>query len=253
MAPETRCPYSSKPTTILQHLTHPTHPLHLLYIPKEFLCTGCDALGFGARYRCEICDFDLHEICATCPATAAAPLHPKHPLLLVNEAASHRACHICGDLVRGLFYTCRACNFDVHPLCTQLPLQVQLPLHPHHLLKLQPAAPAPCALCFKSCTSWRYRCDVCRLDLHVECALGAGSDDVIVQNMAAVSPPPSQKVGFPAGCGGGYGAYGMAAPPPVMVYQRQNSGKSRKRTYLLVARVAANVVSAFTGVPLNFF
>lgn len=78
--------------------------------------------------------------------------------------------------------------------------------------------------------------------MHLECALGAGPGDVVQ------SAP--QQAGFPAGCGVGYGV----APPAAMgKFERQNSGKSRKKTYLCVARVAASVVSAVTGVPLDFF
>ncbi|KAI3470793.1 hypothetical protein Pfo_027456 [Paulownia fortunei] len=245
MAPLNRSPSSSKPR-ILQHFTDPKHPLHLLHIPKEFLCNGCTALGFGTRYRCDTCDVDLHEICATCPTATPSPLHPKHPLILVNQPVNDRSCDLCGDLVHGLFYTCRACDFDVHPLCTQLPLHVKLPLHPQHLLKLQPASPAACALCYKACTSWRYRCDTCSLDIHLECVLGGSPDQVGFGGCA---------VGIPIGGGG----YGMPSPammmmsPPTKVEGQTSSGRRRRKIYSIVGRLAATaVITSIIGIPLGF-
>ncbi|KAL8051169.1 hypothetical protein ABFX02_06G128100 [Erythranthe guttata] len=187
MGPVNRSPSSSKPTNIL-HFTHPKHYVHLVNIPSEFLCNGCSALGFGIRYRCHPCDVDLHEFCATCPSAAQSALHPKHPLTLVNQPVNDRFCDLCGDLVHGLFYTCQGCEFDVHPLCTQLPQHVRLTQHPQHLLKLQPGNPAACALCRQICTSWRYRCDACSLDIHLECVLAEDDD----QTPSAPPPPQPQ-------------------------------------------------------------
>ncbi|XWS59865.1 hypothetical protein CRYUN_Cryun08bG0158700 [Craigia yunnanensis] len=50
----------------IQHFTH-CHPLTEVSANTEFLCNGCRTLGFGTRYRCEPCDFDLHDHCAICP------------------------------------------------------------------------------------------------------------------------------------------------------------------------------------------
>ncbi|KAG8390043.1 hypothetical protein BUALT_Bualt01G0042100 [Buddleja alternifolia] len=274
MAPLNRSSSQLCPSSTLQHYIHPKHPLHLLNIPQEFICNGCSALGFGPRYRCHTCDFDLHEICATCPNTTPSPLHPHHPLTLVNHPVNDRFCDLCGDLVHGLFYTCRACEFDVHPLCTQLPLHVQLPLHPHHLLKLQPGSgPAGCALCFKACTFWRYRCDACSLDVHLECVLGGGGDDMSDQaavtcQTRAVVPQPQQAgfggcaMGIPVGGGGGgYGAYGgaemMTCQPSKVEWNNMSSSSSsgrrrRRKIYTFVGRAAASaVITTIVGIPFG--
>ncbi|KAL8051170.1 hypothetical protein ABFX02_06G128200 [Erythranthe guttata] len=207
MAPLNKSPSSSKPT-IIRHFTDPKHPLHLVNIPSEFLCNGCSALGFGARYRCHACDVDLHEFCATCPSVAQSALHPKHPLTLVNLPVNDRFCDLCGDLVNGLFYACEACEFDVHPLCTQLPLHVRLTQHPQHLLKLQPGNPAACALCRQSCTAWRYRCDACSLDIHLECVLAGDDGD---QTPSAAPPAPPSHMNRSSS---------MLPPPPPQQHQQ---------------------------------
>ncbi|XP_056164104.1 protein VACUOLELESS GAMETOPHYTES-like [Syzygium oleosum] len=138
----------------LRHFLHPHYPLHEVYIAKEFVCDGCNALGQGKRYRCSACTFDLHERCATCHQTLSSHLHPAHPLALVNQSLG-MVCDLCGDIVNGLYYTCRACRFDVHPLCTELPASVAHAAHPHHLLTLRPAEPRNCAVCRHVCGSWR--------------------------------------------------------------------------------------------------
>ncbi|XVF55198.1 hypothetical protein PTKIN_Ptkin06aG0017600 [Pterospermum kingtungense] len=56
-----------------------------------------------------------------------------------------RVCDLCVDPVEGLFYRCKLCEFDVHPLCTQLPEHVRHVMHKDHPLRLQRSVPAPCA------------------------------------------------------------------------------------------------------------
>ncbi|KAK7395231.1 hypothetical protein VNO78_15779 [Psophocarpus tetragonolobus] len=38
-------------------------------------------------------------------------------LTLVKECYRRRVCNVCNTTVTGLSYTCRACDFDCHPLC----------------------------------------------------------------------------------------------------------------------------------------
>ncbi|KAK7339721.1 hypothetical protein VNO77_20402 [Canavalia gladiata] len=163
----------------IEHFTHQGHPLTYFATNTQFLCDGCKKLGNGNRYRCSTCDFDLHEHCATCPTTLASFMHPMHQLTLVlrkPQGARHheRVCNVCGTFVNGLFYRCKVCDFDVHPLCIQLPQHTRHPLHPHHVLRLQPL-PGPsssgwCMVCkTTSCNSWSYRCEICNVEIHLKC------------------------------------------------------------------------------------
>ncbi|XP_012839922.1 PREDICTED: uncharacterized protein LOC105960303 [Erythranthe guttata] len=129
-------PPPSKKQTV-RHFTDPKHPLHLVTISDEFQCNGCRELGSGTRFRCKACDVNLHEFCATCPATIrSSVLQIKYPLTLVNERpATERICDICRDPVKGLHYSCPPCAVEVHPLCTQSPLHARLSQHPEHIMK----------------------------------------------------------------------------------------------------------------------
>ncbi|KAL8526852.1 hypothetical protein ACS0TY_015912 [Phlomoides rotata] len=83
-----------------------------------------------------------------------------------------RFCDVCRDPVEGLFYRCKECEFDVHPVCTQLPQKLNHALHKVHPLILHSSLiPNFCNVCRNSCTNWRYRCSICNFDIHLECIL----------------------------------------------------------------------------------
>ncbi|KAL1555664.1 hypothetical protein AAHA92_11376 [Salvia divinorum] len=163
------------PKYSIDHFTHP-HRLTAADFNHEFLCNGCMTIGISRRFRCNACDFDLHEYCATCPRSLHSFMHP-HPLtLLLRTPASAKStrvvCDLCRETVEWLFYRCDECNFDLHPLCTQLPQKLNHALHRIHPLILQslPAAGA-CAVCRRLCVGWRYACRSCRVDIHFDCVL----------------------------------------------------------------------------------
>ena len=114
---------------VLQHFTH-IHPLTKVDGVGTYICDGCKTYGSGRTYRCAACNYDLHEFCAICPPTLLSTLHPHHELRLVHQ--DRRACDICKESINGLFYQCKTCGFDVHPLCTQLPKEV---IHNHGYTK----------------------------------------------------------------------------------------------------------------------
>ncbi|EYU35257.1 hypothetical protein MIMGU_mgv1a024781mg, partial [Erythranthe guttata] len=249
----------------IRHRTHPEHLLKPFYIPNEFLCDGCDQLGSGPTYSCEACNFDLHEICATCPSTIQSGFHPKHPLTLVNKPVANRVCDLCGDFVCGLFYTCRTCAFDVHPLCTQLPVQVKLPMH-RHRLTLKPGRIAPCDLCDEVCASWRYTCRTCDVDIHLECALQDDDDDdeivlpepppMMMMMVNIRQPPPMMMVNNgqpPPMMMMGYNQQPrMITPPPAERQKSSSSGSKKIKIYSILGRLAISALTtSVTGIPLS--
>lgn len=166
----------------IDHFTHPGHPLSPVDGGKQdYQCDGCKTTGTGKRFRCQKgCDFDLHDYCATCPRTLSSFMHQNHALTLVMRKAApthgarqvNRICDVCQDPVEGLFYRCKECEFDVHPLCTQLPEKLHHAMHKVHPLTLQSSPVAGhCAVCRGSCGGWRYRCGMCSFDIHLECVL----------------------------------------------------------------------------------
>ncbi|KAI3912526.1 hypothetical protein MKW98_020988 [Papaver atlanticum] len=163
----------------LEHFTHP----HILTRDasdqssdqtNDFLCDACNTLGSGARYRCKQCDFDIHENCADCPEYLNTYIHPNHRLELMWEGSGIRKdfdqlrpCDVCGDQVKGLFYTCSSGaekRYDnVHHVIDK-----------YHPLKFQSApviADSLCAICRDVVlpSSWSYRCDPCGVNIHLEC------------------------------------------------------------------------------------
>ncbi|KAL6326829.1 hypothetical protein AAG906_011006 [Vitis piasezkii] len=51
--------------------SHPQHPLDLKNYQKPYICDGCKEQGFGSRYRCELCNYDLHADCAFTDSTTS--------------------------------------------------------------------------------------------------------------------------------------------------------------------------------------
>lgn len=174
----------------IQHSSHKQHVLSFVHLQSEYRCDGCQESGYGFRYRCGPCDFDMHESCAEAPNSTFHSCHPQHPLLLRDKPVSPlRVCDVCGGDVSGFVYDCRECDVDVHPSCAQLPQTLRHALHPHHTLQLsheveaQAQAQAPpavrtCNVCGEGCTSpghWSYRCELaasgpCDFNLHIPCA-----------------------------------------------------------------------------------
>ncbi|KAL7228976.1 hypothetical protein ACSBR2_007635 [Camellia fascicularis] len=262
---------SPSPTqTLHHHFTHPNHPLIKIYTAAEYKCDGCNTLGIGTRHRCSAgCDFDLHDYCATSPSTLLSPLHPNHHLSLLHHpgGSNGRFCDLCGHLVNGLFYTCQTCSFDAHPLCTRLPLHVRHAFHPQHVLTLQPERPGHwCDLCRRGCSTWRYRCGACDVDVHVECVKGPSdvngrtvTGQVLTTWVPPPPPPPPPATGYlnqPVNGGGG----GVPPPPPLLtrylnqpVYGGSGGGNNSGQVYAAVGKLAAKaVLNSMFGVPIPF-
>ncbi|XP_017976365.1 PREDICTED: uncharacterized protein LOC18597688 [Theobroma cacao] len=209
----------------MQHFTH-SHPLTEVYADTEFLCDGCRTLGIGTRYRCESCHFDLHDHCATCPSELSSFMH-EHDLKLVvfrPQAACQngRFCDLCGDPIEGIFYHCKLCEFDVHPLCTQLPEYVRHVMHKDHPLRLQRSVPGWCMVCKDTCPSWHYRCGLCCFDIHFECVLAPcevaeTSTPTPPSLKRPVPPPPSPSASPSFDACYAYGS-GAIPPPPYFAY-----------------------------------
>lgn len=172
----------------IQHFSHSQHALSFVHLQSEFRCDGCQESGYGFRYRCLPCDFDLHESCAQTLKSILHSCHPQHPLMFREKPVSlDRVCDVCGKQVLGFLYDCRGCGVDVHPSCAKLPTMVRHPLHPHHTLQLllytytpqEAEAEAPpaciCNVCGEACNpgQWSYRCEgstPCDFNLHIPCA-----------------------------------------------------------------------------------
>ncbi|EYU41772.1 hypothetical protein ABFS82_10G027500 [Erythranthe guttata] len=265
---------------------HPGHPLTPINGDEEYLCDGCKTTGGpGKRFRCTHrgCDFDLHDYCATCPRHLTSYMHKTHALeLMMRKGQSHRVhnrvCDICKDPVEGLFYRCEVCGFDVHPLCTQLPEKLHHALHKSHRLTLRSSrAAGSCAVCRTPCGSatWRYRCDDCNFDIHLECILKPvvswkqnggpqtnqrGVLPVFNQGIPYQPPPqfaPYYYYGYPGYAnhpgfnhGYNYQYYNMQQNHQVAA---STAGNGRKSMFAIVGQLGLGVISNMIfGVDLTF-
>nr|XP_009602754.1 uncharacterized protein LOC104097843 [Nicotiana tomentosiformis] len=254
------------PKTTIQHFTHPKHPLTVYDSNTKYLCYGCKIPGIGKRYRCHGCEFDLHEYCGICPTILSSFMHLNHSLKLVvrkpqGNRQFDRICNICCDSVEGLFYRCEVCEFDVHPLCTQLPETLRHALHQAHPLRLLGSSEAgTCAVCRGACnaSTWRYRCQLCKFDIHmgclmVQCEKKTSSDRGIPTYVPPSVFPQAQPQHF-----GGY-AYGVpywnpnsspSFPSPSNMHhynapqpQYQSSGRIGQVMFGLVKTLGVGVIS----------
>ncbi|KAK4419026.1 putative nucleoredoxin 1-1 [Sesamum alatum] len=280
------------PKSSIVHFTHPAHTLTAVDDQRDYLCNGCKTLGNGKRYRCQRCDFDLHDYCGTCPRLLSSFMHKKHALSLVTRKAQgarqvDRICDVCRDPVEGLFYRCKECEFDVHPLCTQLPEKLQHALHKIHPLILQSSTvPGFCGVCGGSCSSWRYRCEVCNFDIHLECVLvpmvPCRQNERVSQERGVpmfdqgipFQPPPQFGVPYGWPCGPGNNGYPLGPsgfnmqqnyqymyPNNVMAQNQQvgggsniGTGRPRKSMFALVGQLGFGVLSNMIfGVDLSLF
>ena len=206
------------------------HPLAEVNESEEFQCDGCKTPGNGTRYRCHKCDFNFHDYCRRCPSTLSTFMHHQHHLELVTgphpQASLNNhdqsCCDLCNDNVEGLFYRCKICDFDIHPLCTQLPLYVPHVLHPDHELMLHKSSPGWCRVCESECTSWRYGCRTCSFDIHLECILARCN---VSTTTASRSVPPFYGPNFNTRYGPyGPGHYGADRPTHYDTYEPIHSG-----------------------------
>ncbi|XP_015961487.1 uncharacterized protein LOC107485466 [Arachis duranensis] len=105
----------------MDHPNH-SHPLHLNPPGAPYKCNGCKELGFGPSYRCEICNYILHEECANVDRLAFHRFFPKSHFEFFEKAPGYRTryCDACGKDVLGFVYHCSQTGFDLHPCCLKL-------------------------------------------------------------------------------------------------------------------------------------
>ncbi|XP_015876923.3 heat shock cognate 70 kDa protein 2 [Ziziphus jujuba] len=117
--------------TVIRSASHPKHPLELKQFDKPYKCDGCKETGFGKRYRCDRCDFDLHEDCMFLAdqkshasfrgSTFEFLEHPPRKCKQDKYCKDcERFCDACGKPVKGFVYHCKKNGLDLHPCCSNL-------------------------------------------------------------------------------------------------------------------------------------
>lgn len=108
-------------------ILHPSHPHPLALFKSSEIdsgqCDGCKGHMAKAVYRCRMCNYDLHQFCATLPLKTNHPKHPEHALSLLFEppnATNTFTCGVCQEQGKGWLFHCAKCRFNLHPGCAKI-------------------------------------------------------------------------------------------------------------------------------------
>ncbi|KAJ7945987.1 Cysteine/Histidine-rich C1 domain family protein [Quillaja saponaria] len=151
----------------MSHFSHP-HKLKFEYSEFPFKCDGCKEVGIGSRYKCSICDYDLHLHCAIPSPSIFHPFYTKCSFQFLNRPPgdSPRYCNACEKDVTGFVYHCKSCGFDLHPCCAKLPMVLD---DGDIKLYLYRKVSSACHRCGRKGRSWSYRSNCKKYNLHVAC------------------------------------------------------------------------------------
>lgn len=152
----------------ITHFGHPQHTLKFEYTEIPFKCDGCKEVGIGSRYKCSICDYDLHRHCAIPSPTIVHPFYTKCSFQFLARPPGNvpRYCNACEKDVTGFVYHCKSCGFDLHPCCAKLPMMLD---DGEVKLYLYRKVSASCHRCGRKGRSWSYRSTCKKYNLHVAC------------------------------------------------------------------------------------
>ncbi|XP_010910318.1 uncharacterized protein [Elaeis guineensis] len=234
----------------ITHFGHPQHKLRFEYAEIPFKCDGCKEAGIGSRFKCSLCDYDLHKQCALAAPSSILrhPFYPKCAFYLLPRPPGNgpRYCNACERDVSGLVYHCHSCGFDLHPCCANLPhvLDADSGGGGELRLFLHRKVSAPCHRCGRKGRSWSYRSACKQYNLHVACVM-----EMLVESWHEIY----------YGVGGGrdgkrglVGINGMNRIPSIKgvgkSHHRSRKGKV-KRCCELAAMAVQFIISAVLGDP----
>lgn len=153
----------------ITHFSHPQHKLRFEYKEFPFKCDGCKEIGIGSRYKCCICDYDLHMQCAIINSnTLFHPFYTKCSFQFMSIPPGNiaRYCNACEKDVKGFVYHCKSCGFDLHPCCAKLPAVME---EGEVKLYLCSKVSSACHGCGRKGGSWSYRSKCKSYNMHVAC------------------------------------------------------------------------------------
>ncbi|KAL5710877.1 hypothetical protein ACHQM5_021388 [Ranunculus cassubicifolius] len=225
--------------TEYKHSSH-EHILTLGNEKTQFKCDGCGEPGWGARYRCDDCNYDLHKECTLASKTMYHPFYKKRHFQLLEQGAQGRYCDACGRDVLGFVYHCYETGYDLHPCCASLPLVLQgggVELH------LRDTLSENCGKCrtkrlWGNVRGWSYRSSDKECHYHVSCV-----KDIFVEKWER----------------GYFGEEGMnnlaieiANVPNLQVARQNGRSSSRFNKCLKIAKLVLNlIISILTGDPVG--
>ncbi|KAK3232201.1 hypothetical protein Dsin_004082 [Dipteronia sinensis] len=103
---------------IFRQELHP-HNLEQKIYNLSYFCDGCREPGIvSRRFRCEQCDFDLHDECAHVKQSTTHDFYKNNIFTFFREPPDHGSivCDLCGDFVKGFVYYCEESKKNLHPM-----------------------------------------------------------------------------------------------------------------------------------------
>ncbi|KAG9137766.1 hypothetical protein Leryth_019403 [Lithospermum erythrorhizon] len=164
----------------LHHFSHEEHPLILkkFHGQLEVICRGCEeqiSSSSGPIYQCNPCQFFLHKSCGESSREINHPMHPQHPLTLLDKSpysGGTFTCSGCNKSLSCFSYNCSSCEFDLDIQCAFLDRTKKFK-HPSHDHPLSFNPKISCFLC-DACTEFTidqsYQCNTCIFQIHKTCA-----------------------------------------------------------------------------------
>ncbi|CAF1703774.1 unnamed protein product [Brassica napus] len=161
----------------IQYFSHPHHPLKLCenidgVYDESTYCQACILpLCDENVYKCEDCDFNLHQTCADLPLKKRHLLHI-HPLILQKDSGNHYQCEACWRILIGYTYVCsEGCYFYIDIRCSMVSEPFSHSCHPHPLFLITVTESyISCRIC-SSFSSGRFLdCIVCEFSSCFGCA-----------------------------------------------------------------------------------
>ncbi|KAE8699163.1 hypothetical protein F3Y22_tig00110584pilonHSYRG00062 [Hibiscus syriacus] len=170
----------------IHHFCHPHQLKRCLYSfttqPEKEMWEGiplkCGKIEDFSLY-CNECDVNLHASCANYPTRAIKHgCHP-HNLLQLGKSIIHNiSCNVCGEGCNDSCFSCKKCDFNVHPQCIPLPPSFKHKRHLHPLTLVSPFVEDDSGdYCCDMCETERnpdlqvYYCEECNYIVHINCVL----------------------------------------------------------------------------------
>lgn len=154
------------------------HSLYLEYKKNSYNCDGCKERGYGERYKCKRCEFDLHVECkgAATDCSTDAPIFYEgkkkfkfYKSLPVKSKRQRTECTAYGYNIRGFVFQSK-CGQNLHPCC----LKLEKIENKKSKFDLSTIASSKCCLCgrneiWEGFTGWWYNSDCSKYHIHVHC------------------------------------------------------------------------------------
>ncbi|THG05763.1 hypothetical protein TEA_002317 [Camellia sinensis var. sinensis] len=119
-------------------------------VDERVSCDVClQQITGSAAYKCTNCSLPIyfHTFCAQLPAETEHPMHPEHPLALLQVVPNEFICDGCDIGLKEFIYRCSICNFNLDICCALKAQKLKHESHKHPLSLVPSSASFECHAC----------------------------------------------------------------------------------------------------------